>query len=189
MKFSIIIPAFNSEDYIHKALDSIEQQVFKDYEVIVVCDSCKDGTAAVARSYGAKVIEVDFSNEGPTRNAGIEAATGDWILFMDDDDWFMHGMVLTAIDNEIDDNVDVIQFGFIWGKEGYASPGDYWACWCKAYRREFVGDVRFSNEKDRSDVGFKIGIYEKKPRIKSIGAPLYYYDYMREGSVSWARGY
>lgn len=189
MRFSIIIPAYNSEGYIHKALDSIEQQMFKDYEVIVVCDSCKDGTAAVARSYGAKVIEVDFSNEGPTRNTGIEAATGDWILFMDDDDWFMHGLVLDKLNEQIAEDVDLIQFGFIWGKEGYTSPGDYWACWNKCYRREFVGDARFSNEKDRSDVQFKILVYDKNPRIRNIWEPLYFYDYMREGSVSWARGF
>ena len=189
MRFSIIIPAFNSEGYIHKALDSIERQTFKDYEVIVVCDSCKDGTAAVARSYGAKVIEVDFANEGPTRNVGMDAATGDWLLFMDDDDWFTNPLVLETINDTINDEVDVIQFAFIWGQNGYTAPGDYWACWNKCYRREFVGDIRFTNEKDRSDVGFKLFVYDKKPRIKNIRVPLYYYNYMREGSVSWARGY
>lgn len=189
MRFSIIIPAYNSAKYIHKALDSIKAQTFKDYEIIVVCDSCKDDTAEIASSYGAIVKSVDFGNEGLTRNAGIDMAVGDWLLFMDDDDWLTNGLALETIKNEIDVDVDVIQFGFIWGARGYTEPGDWYACWNKCYRREFVGDTRFTDEKDRSDVGFKIGIYDKKPRIKNIQTPLYYYDYMREGSVSWTRGY
>lgn len=189
MKFSIIIPAYNSEGYIHKPLDSIESQTFTDYEVIVVCDSCKDGTEAVARSYGAKTLAVNFGNEGLTRNAGMDIAQGDWILFMDDDDWWMHGNVLNDLNDVISDDVDVIRFGFVWGFKGYHPPGDWYACWNKCYRREFVSDVRFSDVKNRSDVAFRNRLVDKDPRYIDINIPLYYYDYLREGSVSWARGY
>lgn len=189
MRFSIIIPAYNSSEYIRRALDSISQQSFKDYELIVVCDACTDNTADIAREYGAKVYEVDFHHEGHTRNYGIDHATGDWLLFMDDDDWWMHDHVLEAIDRNLGDDVDVIMFGFIWGMRGYAQPGDWYACWNKCYRREFVGDIRFTDEKDRSDVGFRNYIFDKHPRLCTIDEALYYYDYMREGSVSWKRGY
>lgn len=189
MRFSIIIPAYNSEGYIHKALESIEAQTFKDYEVIVVCDSCRDATARVARSYGAITYNVEFGHEGWTRNTGMDVATGDWLLFMDDDDWFTHDHVLEIIDKSLSDDIDLLYFGFIWGKLGYHPPGDYYACWNKCYRREFVGDIRFTDEKNRSDVGFRNFILDKKPRTRSINDALYYYDYMREGSVSWARGF
>ncbi len=89
-KFSIIIPAHNSAKFIKKALDSVKIQTFKDYELIVVCDACTDKTAEIARKYTDKVIKVDFTNEGRTRNVGLDAAVGDWILWIDDDDWWMH---------------------------------------------------------------------------------------------------
>lgn len=188
MTFSIIIPAYNSAAYIHKALDSIARQTFHDYEVIVVCDSCKDETAEVARGYGAKVLTVPFENEGLTRNVGIDVSAGDWLLFMDDDDWFTRDDVLQTIYNALDDDIDVIRFGFIWGKLGYHKPGNYYACWNKCYRRAFVGSTRFTSEKNRADVGFRNYILDKNPRTRDINDALYYYDYMREGSVSWARG-
>ena len=61
-RFSIIIPAFNAEKHIRKALDSIKEQTFRDYELIVICDNCTDNTAQVAWTYGAKVIKVNYGN-------------------------------------------------------------------------------------------------------------------------------
>ena len=52
MKFSIIIPAHNSAGYIQNALDSVAEQTFTDYELIVVCDSCTDNTEEIAKEYG-----------------------------------------------------------------------------------------------------------------------------------------
>ena len=86
-KYSLILPAHDAADRISKTLDSIRAQVYKDYELIVVCDACSDNTADIARDYGAIVETVDFHNAGPTRSAGLDIATGEWILFTDDDDW------------------------------------------------------------------------------------------------------
>lgn len=93
-RYSIIMPAHNASGYIRKALESITCQVEKDYELIVVCDACEDDTAEIASSYGARVEEVDFRNAGPTRSRGLDIATGEWVLFMDDDDWWLHDYVL-----------------------------------------------------------------------------------------------
>ena len=90
MKFSIIMPAHNAAGFFKKALDSIEMQTYKDYELIVVCDACEDNTEEIARSYNAKVYSVDYKNEGPTRNFGLDKASGEWILWIDDDDWWLH---------------------------------------------------------------------------------------------------
>ena len=58
MRFSIIIPAFNSASYIKRALDSIKEQTFEDYELIVVCDSCIDNTKEIAEQYADKVYDI-----------------------------------------------------------------------------------------------------------------------------------
>ena len=69
MRFSVIIPAHNSEKFISKALDSIKNQSCRDFELIVVCDRCTDNTKAIAESYGAKTLEVDYGRDGLSRNA------------------------------------------------------------------------------------------------------------------------
>ena len=89
MRFSIIIPAHNEEKNIRKALESVKSQEFKDYEVIVVCDSCTDNTEAIAREYGARVYVTDVHRDSLARNIGLDHARGEWVLFMDADDWYL----------------------------------------------------------------------------------------------------
>ena len=89
--FSVIVPAHNSEEYIMKGLQSVMDQDFEDYELIVVCDSCTDRTALAAYMFTDNVICTDFHSAGGARNAGLDAAKGEWVLFMDDDDWYLPG--------------------------------------------------------------------------------------------------
>lgn len=191
MRFSIIIPAYNAENHIRKALDSIKQQVFTDYELIVVCDSCTDKTAEIAVEYGAKVETVNYHQDGYTRNRGIEVAQGEWVLFMDDDDWWMHEYVLTLLDEKIRElqNVDIICFSFIFKHWKYATPkgnkGCRWiAVWNKCWRREFIGDTRFSDKYSISDLDFHNRMMAKRPKIFDWDVLMYYYNYLREGSIS-----
>lgn len=186
-KFSIILPAHNAAEYIRKALDSIQAQTFKDYELIVICDSCADDTALIAREYTDKVLDVGFSMSGPTRNAGLDVATGEWILFMDDDDWWLHEFVLEQINGQLD-GCDLLCFGFIWKWRGYTSPvrpgGIYWpAPWTKAWRREAIGETRFPAAYP-DDLLFHNEMMTKFLRIKTWEMPLYYYNYWRKGSIS-----
>lgn len=193
MRFSVIIPAHNASGHIRKALDSIKAQTFTDYELIVVCDSCTDDTADVAREYGAIVEEVEYHCDGPTRNRGIELARGDYVLFMDDDDWWLHEYVLQQLSDKIDQNpwADIIAFGFVFRHIGYATPvrkcnGSHWpACWSKCYRRTAIGDARFSSITDGSaDMQFFSMMFNKGLRVCDWDMPLYYYNYWREDSIS-----
>lgn len=187
-RFSVIVPAFNSAGYIRKLLDSIKAQTFTDYELIIVCDSCVDDTAAIAKEYTDKVYEVNYGRDGLTRNYGIEHATGEWVLFADDDDWFLHEFAFQMLDSMIGRNgEDVLFFGFIWRHMGYArqtKDNTYIACWNKCYKREFIGDARFSDEEHCSDVQFYREILEKKPRALFWDHPFYYYNFLRKGSQS-----
>ena len=189
-RFSIIIPAHNDEFRIQKALDSIRQQSFKDYELIVVCDACTDATAVVARMYTNNVIEVDFHRDGLSRNVGLDIAVGDWILFMDSDDWWLHEFVLEELAGQIAaQEFDVMAFGFIWRNVGVAYPlhngTQLWPnVWSKLWRRDFIGDTRFSDEWSVSDLGFTQAMINKRPRLVTWDMPMYYYNYMREGSIT-----
>lgn len=189
MQFSIIVPAHNSEQYIRKCLDSIKQQTFTDYELIVVCDNCSDNTEQVAREYTSNVYRVGFGRDGMTRNVGIAQAKGDWLLFLDDDDWWMHEYVLQQLHDKLEENpgIDVLCFSFIFKGWMYANPlsnqGRHWiAVWSKCWRREFVKDCKFSNEWSISDVQFHNQVFDKKPKVLDWDMPMYYYNYLRIGS-------
>lgn len=193
MKFSVIIPAYQAAGHILRALESVNAQTYKDYELIVVCDSCTDGTEEIARRYTDKVICVDYQRDGLTRNAGIDAAQGEWILFMDDDDWWIHPYVLQDLAEQLGDE-DLVCFGFVWHKNGYRSPrgngGSYWiAVWNKCWRRSAIGDTRFSDVKWWSDVDFHREMMNKPLKIKDWDEPLYFYNFMRPGSISYMNVY
>lgn len=191
-RFSIIIPAHNSEKYIHRALESIAIQTFTDYEVIVVCDSCTDSTAEVVYNYGAVPVYVHYHADGLTRNEGMKLAHGEYILFMDDDDWWLHEYVLEQIDEKLKEtNPDILCFSFIFKGVGYATPvrkcnGMHWiACWNKCYRREKLGDSCFSELTDGSaDVWFYWKVFSKGLTVVDWDMPMYYYNYWRDDSIS-----
>src|SRR5262245_22208193 len=87
---SVVVPAFNAERFLERALLSALRQTHPPLEVIVVNDGSRDGTAGVARSLGEPVIVIDRENRGLSvaRNTGILAARGDLIAFLDaDDSW------------------------------------------------------------------------------------------------------
>lgn len=186
--FSIIIPSHNGADRIHEALDSCAEQTFTDYEIIVVCDACSDNTAEIARQYTPHVIEVDLHRDGLARNAGIDIASGDWILFLDDDDWLLHEFVLYELSRLAKDPVaDVINFAVVWrtvgirgNTYGHYLPMVAGHCW----RRSFVGDVRFSDARYSSDTDFLKRLIAKIPTALWCAMPMYYYNFMREGSLS-----
>ena len=186
--FSVILPAHNAADRMRKGLESVRRQTFTDYELIVVCDDCQDNTAEIAREYTDRVYEVPWHSCGRTRNKGIDEARGRWILFMDDDDWWTDDSAFQVIAEGIrhGGDFDVLAFGFVFGSNGPARqwPGHlYIAIWNKAWRRGFIGDTRFPDVPHSDDVGFAEQTHYRA-RFRFLDEILYYYDYMRPGSIT-----
>ena len=185
--FSVIVPAHNSEKFIRIGLESIKGQAFDDYELIVVCDACTDSTAEVAAEYADMIIMTNFGRAGMARNAGLDHATGEWILFMDDDDSYMPDAFETIAEElkSIKD-IDILAYGFDWKGRGQALQSRsriYPAVWNKAWRREFIGEERFPDWVHTDDLGFARRMHPRA-RFGFLYAPLYYYNFMRPGSVS-----
>ena len=90
MKFSIIVPVYNVKDYIDKCITSIVNQVFDDYEIVVVDDGSTDGSGEICDSYKSnyriKVFHKENGGLSDARNYGINEAKGDYLLFVDADD-------------------------------------------------------------------------------------------------------
>ena len=185
--FSVITPQHNSAEFMRRGLGSIRNQDFRDYELIIVCDDCTDNTAEIAIRYADVVIRTRYGRAGLARNAGIDAAQGEWILFMDDDDWYLPG-AFGKIANELDvqKDIDILAYGFEWkgiGTTYQSEKKKYPAIWNKAWRREFIGTERFPDWIHTDDLGFTRAMMPKA-RIGYMYEALYYYNFMRPGSVS-----
>jgi glycosyltransferase involved in cell wall biosynthesis len=99
-KVSIIIPAYNSEQYLRATIESVLAQSYVDYEVIVVDDGSSDGTKALVIGLGGPIRYIYQSNSGPAaaRNTGIDAATGELICFLDADDSWTHDKLRVQVE-------------------------------------------------------------------------------------------
>lgn len=92
MKFSVVIPVFNVEAYLRDCLDSVLSQTYDDWQAICINDGSTDGSADILNEYAAherrmKVITQPNGGLSAARNAGIKAAEGEYVLFLDSDDW------------------------------------------------------------------------------------------------------
>ena len=114
--FSIIIPCYNSEKTIGYAIESILEQKFTDYEIICLDDGSTDGTYKIIESFSRKSEKIKLlhhSNHGVgyTRNRGLNEANGQYVLFLDSDDW-LHYRALSIIFNDIySSNIDCYIYG------------------------------------------------------------------------------
>lgn len=190
-KFSIVIPAKDMARWIGKALSTITAQDFGDVEVIVVCDSCQDQTADVVRSYGFDPVEVNVGSLGDARNVGMALARGEYLLFLDADDYYLGRSVLSTLSEAIDSmpGVDVLHFDFMWGEGQRYRPvtGDgvlVPMVWCRAWRRELVKDIKFTTRMPHEDVDFCTRILQR-PGVRHglVPSPLLQYLYPRPDSI------
>ena len=90
---SVILPTYNIEQYLHQCLDSVVNQTYTDLEIIIIDDNSTDSTPDIIREYAARdsrikpVFHKTNAGPGPTRNEGLELATGAYVTLMDHDDW------------------------------------------------------------------------------------------------------
>lgn len=125
-KITAVIPAYNNGDYLCRSINSVLAQTRPADEIIVVDDGSTDGTAEKIKSFGLKVKYLHQNNAGASaaRNTGIQAATGNWIAFLDaDDEWLPH---------HLQTQVDLLARNphLAW------STGNYYRCLCEENRRK-----------------------------------------------------
>lgn len=186
---SIIVPVYNLERYIGTLLNSLESQDANGYtvEYIFVLNNCTDHSEGIIRSskLNATILYCEKQGCGPARNAGLEAANGKYIWFMDGDDWLTeHTAIRTAMDKA--DGKDIIRIPFVSDKYPYSY---FSMVWQYIIRREFIGDIRFPDYQPAEDDAFMDMILLKAGytrytflALPCVEKPLYFYNYMREGS-------
>lgn len=120
MKFSVIIPVYNAESKLKRCIESILNQKFSDYEIILVDDGSADNSAKICREYSEKFDKIKFiskANGGASsaRNCGLDYAKGDYILFVDSDDYVSESYFEAVGKNCLADGLSVFTYSFLSG--------------------------------------------------------------------------
>lgn len=190
MDLSIIIPVHNLEKFLAPLLNSLQAQEFAPYEVelIFVLDDCTDNTAKILRDFYAdqykliRLINTSVRSCGLARNIGLNHAEGEYIWFVDGDDWITEpdaiSMILDAMKSS---HLDIVKFDYEAPNfDFYGYPSMVWQ-YCM--KRDFIGDLRFTAIQPHEDVKFMGTLTcDMDEPIKKIDRVLYHYNYMREGS-------
>lgn len=113
---SIVIPVFNTEQYLEVCLESVINQTYSNIEIIVINDGSTDSSANICQSYAendSRITFIDKDNEGVsiTRNIGIDLACGEWIYFLDSDDFLDLTTFEKIVSKSNTSNADIIHFG------------------------------------------------------------------------------
>lgn len=114
-RISIIIPVYNAEKYLRRGLDSLLAQTCGDWEAVCIDDGSTDGSAAVLEEYAARdarfrVLRQENSGVSVARNRGIQEARGEWVTFLDADDWLREDIIEALLPHTKRKGVDVIGF-------------------------------------------------------------------------------
>lgn len=113
-KFSIIVPVYNVEKYIERCLDSLINQSYDDYEIIIVNDGSTDSSVDIIKKYldNSKIKLINEENKGlsAARNNGVKNASGDYLIFVDSDDYIDKNLLLTL--SKINGNYDLIKIQY-----------------------------------------------------------------------------
>lgn len=130
MKFSVILPVYKVENYLRPCVDSILNQTYRDFEIILVDDGSPDKCPVICDDYARKdtrikVIHKPNGGQADARNVGLEAAQGDYICYIDSDDYLANDGVLQLLADKTVNNPDVVHYKF---KEWFESDGHIANC-------------------------------------------------------------
>ena len=210
IKYSFIVPVYNTEKYLKKCLDSLVNQTYKDFEIIVVNDGSTDKSSSIISKYQKKyknIIVIDKENEGLSmaRNRGVQKSSGKYIIFVDSDD-YVSNKLLEEVDKKIDDS-DILRFQIATEDEDYTKINEYHEegfesmcgydafknlssyhfvepAWCYVIRKNYYIENKFSFKKGvyHEDFGLIPYVIYKARKVKSIDFIGYYYI-QRNGSI------
>lgn len=205
-RFSIIIPTYNVEKYIERCINSIRNQTFDSYEVIIIDTGSVDKTAEIANEFLSDNIKLilrdDQAGPGGARNSGLNAATGEYIIFLDADDYLNNENVLEKLNNTIgNNNVDVIYMGFqISGnreelviptpetctKTYKAALDKYANVWSKCWNRDLIerNNIRFQEGRYYEDILFLYKSVMKSNSYLIADYPVHTYISGRKNSIT-----
>ncbi len=209
-KISFIVPVYNVKKYLPRCLDSIVAQTYSDWQCIAVDDGSKDGSGSILDEYAKKderFIPIHKENGGVSsaRNVALDIAKGDYICFVDADDWLEKEMAEYCLNKLDETNADFIQFGYInrfdervgnknncinkTTNGSYETVKEYFlgnimqAIWGRLYKRELTEGVRFDESLAVGEDSEFIFCCCKKTEKAVLVDEAFYNYYQRSDSV------
>lgn len=214
---SIIVAIYNVEDYLAKCIESILNQTYTNIELILVVDGSHDGSLNICQAYAAKdsritIVQKENGGQSTARNAGLEIARGEYVGFVDGDDWIEPEMYQTLYDLMVKNDADIVQCGWHiandMGNIVNDNPTSFYenftsddaldelilptdkhintSVCSKLFRRKIVENCRFSPVRAYEDDEFIFRTVGGARKIVCIDTPLYDY-FNRANSTMTAR--
>lgn len=206
---SVIIPVYNTEKYLSRCVDSVLNQTYRDLEIILVDDGSTDGCSAICDEYAKKDSRVKAfhqvnGGQSSARNFGLKEFKGDYLTFLDSDDWLdldtyeqvflkiqdtdadmvmfnfveehKNGKKECVIDKEKYNDTNAIKLGFMW---------DHIGSYCRnVYQRKLWENITFPLNCYYEDLAMLIDVVMKAKHIEIIDRCLYHYDFTFSNSTT-----
>lgn len=213
---SVVIPIYQVKDYLVQCLESVMNQTYKEIEIILVDDGSTDGSGDICNEYKQKDDRIRVIHKGngglsSARNAGIDLAQGEYIAFIDSDDWIDARYIETLykmceendcdiaqcvhwdIWTEVNYHVDKVTVPFIFNPRELACAFEsieLWQsilAWNKLYRIELFDDIKYPEGRLHEDEYTSYKLAWKANKVAVTYAKLYYYRRCRENSIKTSK--
>ena len=214
---SVIIPVYNTEKYISRCLDSIIKNEYQDLEIICINDGSTDNSLSILKDYqniDNRIMIIDVPNGGVSkaRNLGLDKATGEYICFIDSDDWvhkqfflsLVYGIEQTSADiavcelkrisdyiEESENELADINYSVFDNKDGLDNHTIKSYSCGRIYKSGILSNQRFDEKvKISEDTLFNLGVIASNPRIKIVLADVmfYYYFNRADSAINTSNG-
>lgn len=211
---SAIIPVYNVTPYLKVCLNSIINQTYKDLEIIIVDDGSTDESGSICEDYAKidtriKVIHKDNVGLSSARNVGIDLAKGEWIYFLDSDDWIENNALERLLKFAQLNDCDIVQSNHYYAYDKYLlyrrssvkekkkfllTKNEAMKeliindriknfAWGKLYKTDLIRDLKFPEGKFFEDSFWQHFVFHRSSKLGIIDTPLYYYR-QRKDSIS-----
>lgn len=207
---SVIVPIYNVENYLAKCLDSIVNQTYTNLEIILINDGSTDNSQKIANEYALQDLRIKLINKengglSDARNGGLEIFKGDYIVFVDSDDWIAGDMLKHLFDEMVNTQSEIVECAvfYVYGDRNVSnSKTSYKAeytredalkelinggvfqthVWNKLYKKEVIADIKFPKGKINEDEFWTHQVFANAKKIAYFPKPMYHY-LQRENSI------
>ena len=210
MKYSVIIPVYNVENYLSRCIDSLLAQNYADLEILLIDNGSKDQSGQICEDYAAQFANITAyhipnKGVGSARNFGLSKAKGEFICFVDADDYLV-GNLFSDVESQLDSQLDLLVFSYynsieknlseinrsekILPTEGKKDKSDFiglfqelwltdmmYTVWNKIYRKEFLEEhqIVFESYELGEDVRFNLNVYQHVNAVFLLKSGYYVY--------------
>lgn len=210
-KISVIIPVYKVEPYLRKCLDSVVGQTYTNLEIILVDDGSPDNCGAICDEYAARderirVIHQSNGGVSAARNAGLSVATGEWIGWVDSDDWIEPEMFRCMLEKALQLGTDIVVCSRAEVMQGRLVPRCWEAeailsreaalelllednqmqnyLWDKLWRRDLFDGITFPIGRSFEDIAVMHQLFVRSQRVLVLPQVMYYYLQRSTGIVA-----